>query len=129
MTGHDHVLVVDADRDIRGAVCSYLENKGLRATGVADRRELRSALKRFTPDLIVLDIMLQEDDGLALCREIRGGQHRAIPILILAARDDETNRVVGLELGAHDCTPQAFPERGLLTRIRAVLRRTRITTA
>jgi two-component system OmpR family response regulator len=127
MRENDHVLVVDRDRENRSALCSYLENKGLRTTGVADDREMRSALARFTPDLVVLDIMQSGDDGLALCREIRSGSHQAMPILILAARDDETDRVVGLELGADECVPKVFPERTLLARVRTMLRRTRMS--
>lgn len=122
----DHVLVVDDDRGIRELVCAYLEKQGLRATGAADGRALRTALARFTPDAIVLDLMLPGDDGLALCRELRAGRHRAVPILMLTARDEETDRVVGLELGADDYMPKPFSVRELLARIRAVLRRTRM---
>jgi two-component system OmpR family response regulator len=126
MRDNDHILVVDDDRAIRELVCAYLEKQGLRATGAADGREMRSALQRFTPDAIVLDIMLPGDDGLALCRYLRGGKHRAIPILMLTARDEETDRVVGLELGADDYMPKPFSVRELLARIRAVLRRARM---
>jgi two-component system OmpR family response regulator len=122
----DHVLVVDDDRGIRELVCAYLEKQGLRATGAADGREMRAALQRFTPDAIVLDVMLPGDDGLVLCREIRAGKQRAIPIVMLTARDEETDRVVGLELGADDYMPKPFSVRELLARIRAVLRRTRM---
>jgi two-component system OmpR family response regulator len=126
MRESDHVLVVDDDRGIRELVCAYLEKQGLRATGAADGREMRAFLQRFTPDAIVLDVMLPGDDGLVLCREIRAGQHRAVPILMLTARDEETDRVVGLELGADDYMPKPFSVRELLARIRAVLRRTRM---
>ncbi|MDQ1815697.1 response regulator [Massilia sp. CCM 9210] len=122
----DHVLIVDDDRDIRELLSTYLEKQGLCCTAVADGREMRAALQRSTPDVIVLDIMLPGDDGLVLCREIRAGKHRAIPILMLTARDDETDRVVGLELGADDYMAKPFAARELLARIRAVLRRTRM---
>ncbi|MFB9242645.1 response regulator [Massilia antarctica] len=122
----DHVLIVDDDRDIRELLSTYLEKQGLRCTAVADGRAMRAALARSTPDLIVLDIMLPGDDGLVLCREIRSGKQRAIPILMLTARDDETDRVVGLELGADDYMSKPFAARELLARIRAVLRRTRM---
>jgi two-component system OmpR family response regulator len=122
----DHVLVVDDDRGIRELVCAYLEKQGLRATGATDGREMRAALQRFTPDAIVLDVMLPGDDGLVLCRELRAGRHRAVPVLMLTARDDETDRVVGLERGADDYMPKPFSVRELLARIRAVLRRTRM---
>jgi two-component system OmpR family response regulator len=126
MHARDHILVVDDDRGIRELVCAYLEKQGLRATGAADGREMRMALSRFTPDAIVLDLMLPGDDGLALCREIRTGKHRTVPILMLTARDEETDRIVGLEMGADDYMPKPFSVRELLARIRAVLRRTRM---
>nr|WP_248287455.1 MULTISPECIES: response regulator [Massilia] len=119
-------MIVDDDRDIRELLSTYLEKQGLRCTAVADGRAMRAALARSTPDLIVLDIMLPGDDGLVLCREIRSGKQRAIPILMLTARDDETDRVVGLELGADDYMSKPFAARELLARIRAVLRRTRM---
>ncbi|UOD31633.1 response regulator [Massilia violaceinigra] len=126
MADIDHVLIVDDDRDIRELVKAYLEKQGLHCTAVEDGRAMRAALQRATPDVIVLDIMLPGDDGLALCREIRSGKQRAIPILMLTARDDETDRVVGLELGADDYLSKPFAARELLARIRAVLRRTRM---
>ncbi len=126
MRDSDHVLVVDDDRGIRELVCAYLEKQGLRATGAADGRDMRSALARFTPDIIVLDIMMPGDDGLALCRELRAGKHQAIPIIMLSARDEETDRIVGLELGADDYLPKPFSVRELLARLQAVLRRTRM---
>ena len=126
MRENDQVLVVDDDRGIRELVCAYLDKQGLRATGAADGREMRSVMQRFTPDVIVLDIMMPGDDGLALCRELRSGKHRAIPIVMLSARDEETDRIVGLELGADDYLPKPFAVRELLARIRAVLRRTRM---
>jgi two-component system OmpR family response regulator len=126
MRENDHILIVDDDRGIRELAGAYLEKQGLRCTLVADGREMRSALQQVTPDLIVLDIMLPGDDGLVLCRELRAGKHRAIPIVMLTARDDETDRVVGLELGADDYIPKPFAVRELLARIRAVLRRTRM---
>ena len=122
----DHILIVDDDRAIRELLCAYLEKQGLRCTAVADGREMRAALQRWTPDAIVLDLMLPGDDGLVLCREIRAGKHRAVPILMLTARDDETDRVVGLELGADDYMAKPFGSRELLARLRAVLRRTRM---
>jgi two-component system OmpR family response regulator len=126
MRDTDHVLVVDDDRGIRELVCAYLEKQGLRTSAAADGREMRALLQRFTPDAIVLDVMLPGDDGLVLCRELRSGKHRAVPILMLTARDEETDRVVGLELGADDYMPKPFSVRELLARLRAVLRRTRM---
>ena len=126
MNETDHVLVVDDDRGIRELVGAYLEKQGLRVTLAANGREMRNALMHATPDLILLDIMMPGEDGLTLCRELRAGKHRAVPIVMLTARDDETDRVVGLELGADDYVPKPFAVRELLARIRAVLRRTRM---
>jgi len=86
---------------------------------------LRQFLEANTADLIVLDIMMPGDDGLVLCRELRAGKHKATPILMLTARDDETDRIIGLEMGADDYLTKPFAARELLARIKAVLRRTR----
>jgi two-component system OmpR family response regulator len=122
----DHVLVVDDDREIRQMVAEYLQKNGLRATVVADGREMRAALDTSPVDLIVLDIMMPGDDGLVLCRNLRTSKHRAVPVLMLTARDDETDRIVGLEMGADDYVVKPFSPRELLARIKAVIRRTRM---
>ena len=87
---------------------------------------MRSYLEAGQVDLIILDIMLPGDDGLVLCRELRAGKHRATPVLMLTARDDETDRIIGLEMGADDYLVKPFSARELLARINAVLRRTRM---
>ncbi|MCF4998532.1 response regulator [Pseudomonas syringae] len=122
----NHILIVDDDREIRELVGNYLKKNGLRTTVVADGRQMRSFLEGNTVDLIVLDIMLPGDDGLVLCRELRAGKHKATPILMLTARDDETDRIIGLEMGADDYLSKPFSARELLARINAVLRRTRM---
>ncbi|WP_433897978.1 response regulator [Pseudomonas sp. PSE1(2024)] len=122
----NHILIVDDDREIRELVGNYLTKNGLRSTVVADGRQMRSFLEANTVDLIVLDIMLPGDDGLVLCRELRAGKHKAIPILMLTARDDQTDRILGLEMGADDYLTKPFAARELLARINAVLRRTRM---
>jgi two-component system, OmpR family, response regulator len=122
----DHVLVVDDDREIRELVSSYLKRNGLRVTVVADGRQMRSFLEVDRIDLIVLDIMMPGDDGLVLCRELRAGKHKATPVLMLTARNDDTDRIVGLEMGADDYLAKPFVARELLARIKAVLRRTRM---
>jgi CheY-like chemotaxis protein len=86
----DHILIVDDDREIRELVGNYLKKNGLRTTVVADGRQMRSFLDTTPVDLIVLDIMMPGDDGLQLCRELRVGKHKATPILMLTARNDET---------------------------------------
>ncbi|MBN9525622.1 MAG: response regulator [Alphaproteobacteria bacterium] len=122
----DHVLIVDDDREIRDLVAGYLKKNGLRVTIAADGRQMRAFLEADRVDLIVLDIMLPGDDGLVLCRELRAGRHKATPILMLTARSDETDRIVGLEMGADDYLVKPFAARELLARINAVLRRTRM---
>jgi len=122
----DHVLIVDDDREIRELVGNYLKKNGMRVTLAADGRQMRSFLEAGQVDLIVLDIMLPGDDGLVLCRELRSGKHRATPVLMLTARDDETDRIIGLEMGADDYLVKPFSARELLARINAVLRRTRM---
>jgi two-component system, OmpR family, response regulator len=126
MENSDHVMIVDDDREIRDLVSSYLRKNGLRVTTAADGRQMRSYLENDRVDLIVLDIMLPGDDGLVLCRELRAGKHKATAILMLTARNDETDRIVGLEMGADDYLVKPFAARELLARIKAVLRRTRM---
>ena len=122
----DHILIVDDDREIRELVSSYLKKNGLRTTVAADGRQMRSFLEASTVDLIVLDVMMPGDDGLVLCRELRAGKHKATPVIMLTARDDEMDRIIGLEMGADDYLPKPFAARELLARIKAVLRRTRM---
>ncbi|MBX9402298.1 response regulator [Lysobacter sp. BMK333-48F3] len=122
----DHILVVDDDREIRQMVADYLRKNGLRASVAADGREMRAALDADAVDLIVLDLMMPGEDGLVLCRNLRAGKHRAVPVLMLTARDDPTDRIVGLEMGADDYLVKPFAARELLARINAVLRRTRM---
>lgn len=122
----DHILIVDDDREIRELVGNYLKKNGLRTTIVADGRQMRAFLEANTVDLIVLDIMMPGDDGLLLCRELRVGKHKATPVLMLTARNDETDRIIGLEMGADDYVTKPFSSRELLARINAVIRRTQM---
>lgn len=122
----DHILIVDDDREIRDLVSSYLTKNGLRTSTAADGRQMRSFLDANSVDLIVLDVMMPGQDGLALCRELRAGKHKATPVLMLTARSDEMDRVIGLEMGADDYLSKPFAARELLARINAVLRRTRM---
>jgi len=122
----DHVLIVDDDREIRELVGNYLKKNGLLTTVVADGRQMRAFLETTPVDLIVLDLMMPGDDGLVLCRELRAGKHKNTPVLMLTARNDETDRIIGLEMGADDSLVKPFAARELLARINAVLRRTRM---
>jgi two-component system, OmpR family, response regulator len=119
----DHILIVDDDAGIRTLLQQYLEKNGLRATAVADGRAMRQALDRSAYDLVVLDVMLPGDDGFTLCRELRARSD--IPIVMLTARGEEMDRVVGLEMGADDYVPKPFSARELLARIKVILRRAR----
>ncbi|ALM84344.1 response regulator [Bordetella sp. N] len=122
----DHILIVDDDREIRELAGNFLRKNGLDVTFAADGRQMWAQLEKGTFDLIVLDIMMPGDDGLVLCRELRGGKHRRVPILLLTARSDDMDRVLGLEMGADDYLTKPFVARELLARIKAVLRRTRM---
>jgi two-component system OmpR family response regulator len=123
MNRAEHILIVDDDADIRALLRGYLERNGMRAEAVADGRGLRAALANGRFDLVVLDLMLPGEDGLALCRDLRA--HSDLPVIMLTARGEETDRIVGLEMGADDYVPKPFNPRELLARIKAVLRRAR----
>lgn len=119
-----HLLIVDDDLDIRELLSQYLSKNGFRITAVANGRQMRAALETATFDMIVLDLMLPGEDGLSLCRDLRSGKWKTVPILMLTALSDETDLVVGLEMGADDYLTKPFASRELMARIRAVLRRT-----
>ena len=121
MSERPHVLIVDDDREIRGLLAQYLEKHDFRTSAVADGREMRRVLERSHVDLLVLDLMLPGEDGLSLCRELRGRSQ--LPIIMLTARGEDVDRIVGLEMGADDYLPKPFNPRELLARINAVLRR------
>lgn len=123
MNTPDHILVVDDDTEIRSLLHEYLQKQGYRVTAVADGKGLRSAVAVSHPDLIILDLMLPGEDGLTLCRELRAKSE--VPVIMLTARGDETDRIVGLELGADDYVAKPFSPRELLARIKSVLRRAR----
>jgi two-component system OmpR family response regulator len=126
MDSLDHILIVDDDHEIRTLLAAYLQKNGFKVTTVANGRQMRAALDNSAVDLIVLDLMLHGEDGLTLCRDLRAGDAKAVPILMLTARNEETDRVVGLEMGADDYLTKPFAARELLARINAVLRRTRM---
>jgi two-component system OmpR family response regulator len=117
-----HILVVDDDHEIRTLLAEYLEKNGLRVSVARDGKEMHRVLERVRVDLVVLDILLPGDDGLTLCRTLRASSQ--LPIIMLTARGDDVDRILGLELGADDYVPKPFKPRELLARITAVLRRT-----
>lgn len=116
----DHLLVVDDDRDIRELLTDYLTRNGFRATAVADGRAMREALAAHAFDLVILDVMLPGEDGLTLCRELRG-QYQG-PIVMLTSLNSDMNQILGFELGANDYVLKTTPPSVLLARLRAHLR-------
>lgn len=126
MTQTDHILIVDDDREIRDLLCAYLRRNGLRASALPDGRGLRAFLEADPADLIVLDLTLPGEDGLTLCRDLRARDRNPTPILMLTARGDEADRILGLEMGADDYLAKPFAARELLARVKAILRRARM---
>ena len=116
-----HILVVDDDREIRSLLSKFLAKNGLRVSVAADGREMRRVLDEAKIDLIVLDVMLPGESGLTLCGQLRATT--TIPILMLTAVAEDTDRIIGLEMGADDYLPKPFNPRELLARVRAILRR------
>ncbi|MEJ1296586.1 MAG: response regulator [Candidatus Sedimenticola sp. (ex Thyasira tokunagai)] len=116
------ILVVDDDREILKLLQEYLEQNGYRVTTAVDGKAMWRELEHSRIDLIVLDLMLPGDDGLVLCRNLRVKSQ--IPVIMLTARGDEMDRILGLEMGADDYLPKPFNPRELLARIKVVLRRT-----
>jgi two-component system OmpR family response regulator len=123
MPNPPHILIVDDHREIRELVSRALAKEGFRVSAAADGRAMRQALVDGRIDLILLDLMLPGEDGLSLCRSLRS--QSSIPIIMLTAKGDEVDRVIGLEMGADDYLPKPFGSRELVARIRAVLRRNR----
>ena len=116
-----HILIVDDHREIRDAVSRYLERNGMRASTARDATEMDARLATGQYDLIVLDVMMPGEDGLSVCRRLSA--EGKVPILMLTALGEDTDRIVGLELGADDYLPKPFNPRELLARIKAILRR------
>src|SRR5688500_8023345 len=122
MTETPHLLVVDDHREIRDLLAKYLAKHDYRVSVADSAAAARRVLETSRIDLVVLDIMMPREDGLSLCRQLRA--KNAVPIIMLTAMAEETDRVVGLEMGADDYLTKPFNPRELLARIKAVLRRT-----
>jgi DNA-binding response OmpR family regulator len=119
------VLVVEDDRDIAELVERYLQKAGFSIELLSSGREALKAIAERTPDLLILDLMLPHVDGLEICRVVRSDPRTAaIPIIMLTARADESERIVGLEIGADDYVAKPFSPNELVARVRALLRRT-----
>jgi DNA-binding response OmpR family regulator len=128
MTGAT-ILVVDDEANIVDLVRMYLEQAGFRVQTAADGRQALDAINRHPPALMVLDLMLPEIDGLDVCRWVRAGKVAPdLPIIMLTARDDDVDKIVGLELGADDYVTKPFNPRELVARVKAILRRVHLLT-
>jgi two-component system, OmpR family, response regulator len=127
MPNTPHILIADDDRQIRTSLARFLEGNGFRVSAVTDGVAMFRAMESSRFDLVVLDIMMPGEDGLSLCRRLRAAGK--VPVVLLTALSTQTDRIVGLELGADDYICKPFDPRELLARIRAVLRRTGDTPA
>lgn len=116
-----HVFIVDDERNIRDLIRKYLEKESYQVTVFENAQNVVSEINRLKPDLLVLDIMMPGIDGLELCKEIR--KHSEIPIIFVSARDEELDRILGLELGADDYLSKPFSPRELVVRIKNIFRR------
>ena len=118
------ILVVEDERDIADLVKYHLEKAGLSARVVSDGKHALDLITREPPDLVILDLMLPGLDGLEVCRRLRGSPAtQGIPVIMLTAKAEEVDRIVGLEMGADDYVPKPFSPRELVARVKAVLRR------
>ncbi len=120
-----HILVVDDHREICELLAKYFVKNGLRVSVANGGAEMRQVLRASAVDLVILDIMMPGEDGLTLCRALR--QSNDMPIVLLTAESEETDRIVGLELGADDYVTKPFNPREPLARVRAILRRVTAT--
>jgi two-component system OmpR family response regulator len=121
------ILVVEDDREIGSLVCGLLEREGFLPRHVTSGTELDAELARAPASLVLLDVMLPGEDGLSICRRLRA--RGPVPILMVTAKGDDVDRIVGLELGADDYLPKPFNPRELVARVRALLRRSTLTAA
>ncbi|AWA04798.1 response regulator [Aeromonas hydrophila] len=119
-----HILVVDDHSEIRDLLKRFLEQHGLRVSCARDGKEMKRLLEEREFDLLVLDLMMPGEDGLTLCRELRAKS--SLPIIMLTAMGEDTDRIIGLEMGADDYLAKPFNPRELLARIKAVMRRTQV---
>lgn len=124
MERQDHVLVVDDDAEMRALLAEYLGASGFRVSLAANGGEMRRVMSTERPDVVMLDVMLPDEDGLVLCRELRAGSR--LPVIMVSARSSDVDRIVGIEIGADDYVGKPFNPRELLARLKALLRRSRV---
>ncbi|MBX9989673.1 response regulator [Phreatobacter oligotrophus] len=122
MSTEPHILIVEDDREIRALMARLLKGNEFRVSTASDGREMDRILADSRIDLVILDVMLPQEDGLSICRRLRA--QRQIPIIMVSAKGEEVDRVIGLEIGADDYLVKPFAARELLARVRAVMRRT-----
>lgn len=123
----NHILIVDDDREIRELTAEYLRKQMLNVSTAADGGEMRKTIDAGPVDLIVLDVMMPGEDGFSLCRQLNAREQDSIPVIMLTACSDDVDRIVGLETGADDYLTKPFVPRELAARIKAILRRIRMT--
>lgn len=121
MQSTPHILVVDDDREIRDLLCRFLRKNGFRVDAAANGREMKRTLEQARIDLVLLDRVMPGEDGLTLCRELR--KESRVPVIMLTLLGDETDRIVGFEMGADDYIVKPFSPNELVARVKAVLRR------
>jgi two-component system OmpR family response regulator len=124
MTSQSHILIVDDEQEIREPLASYLNKHGFRTSTAADGKEMDKILATAHIELIVLDIMMPGEDGLSICKRVQ--EKLQIPVVLLTALTEDTDRIVGLELGADDYLTKPFNPRELLARIKSVIRRSQM---
>jgi two-component system OmpR family response regulator len=127
MTPVPHLLIVDDDEDILSLLTKFFRKHSHEVTVAADGAAMFAALEEQPISLVILDVMLQGEDGFSLCRRLRAASH--VPVIMLTAMADQTDRIVGLEIGADDYLTKPFDARELLARVKAVLRRTALNGA
>lgn len=117
-----HILIAEDEAKLAGVLADYLRAAGMRASVVTDGAEVMPAIAREAPDLLLLDVMLPHRDGMSLLRELRA--HSALPVIMVTARVEEIDRLLGLELGADDYVCKPYSPREVVARVKAILRRT-----
>ncbi len=122
MSSVSHILIVDDEPEIRESLSYYLGNNGFKVSSAADEKQALDVIAQEHIDLVILDIVLGQDDGISICRTLR--QSHSLPIMFLSGKAEDTEKVVGLEVGADDYMIKPFNPRELLARVKAILRRT-----